>query len=50
MASWSLPAVAHAIFTTANLLPRALQHHQDYLNKFREDYPQNRAAVIPYIL
>jgi len=50
MASWSLPALAHAIFTTANLVPRALQHHQDYLNKYREDYPKDRAAVIPYIL
>lgn len=50
MASWSLPALAHAVFTTAVLIPRALQHHQDYLTKFKADYPKNRSAVIPYIL
>lgn len=45
----SLPAFAFAFFTTCNIGPRALQHHQWYLEKF-DDYPQERKALIPFIL
>jgi len=45
----SIPAVAFAIFTAANIGPRALHHHQFYREKF-EDYPKNRKALIPFIL
>jgi 3-oxo-5-alpha-steroid 4-dehydrogenase 1 len=49
IASWSLPALAFAVFTFCNLAPRAHHHHLWYLEKFREDYPKHRRAVIPYL-
>jgi hypothetical protein len=47
--AWSLPALSFAIWTIANLLPRALQHHKWYQQTF-SDYPAERKAVIPFIL
>ena len=49
LASCSPAALAFLVFTIANLFPRALAHHKWYLNKF-EDYPQDRKAIIPFIL
>ncbi len=49
MMTWAIPPLSFAVWTTANLVPRALSHHRWYREKFR-DYPQNRKAVIPYIL
>lgn len=45
---WSLPSLLFAIWTIANLFPRAVAQHQWYKNKF--DYPKNRKAIIPYII
>ncbi len=45
---WNLPALSFAVWTFANLVPRTLNHHEWYSEKF-EDYPQNRKAVIPYL-
>lgn len=45
---WNLPALAFVIWTAANLLPRAVDHHKWYLEKF-PDYPRKRKAVIPFI-
>lgn len=47
--SWCLPAFSFMLWTSANLIPRALDHHKWYKNKF-EDYPKDRKAVIPYLL
>ncbi len=47
--TWSLPGLAFALFTTANLLPRALSHHRWYQSHF-ESYPRNRRALVPYVL
>lgn len=47
--TWSLPGAAFAIWTIANLLPRALDHHQFYLEKF-SNYPPQRKAVVPFVL
>jgi 3-oxo-5-alpha-steroid 4-dehydrogenase 1 len=47
--TWSLPGLFFALFTAANLIPRALSHHRDYRRRFH-DYPQERRAVIPYVL
>ncbi len=47
--AWNWAAVAFAVWTIANLLPRALHHHKWYKGKFA-DYPASRKAVIPYIL
>ena len=46
---WNLPAAGFAIWTAANLIPRALSHHRWYLSKF-EDYPKERKAVLPGVL
>ena len=47
--TWSLAGAAFAIYTIANLLPRALQHHRWYKSQFA-DYPADRKAIIPYLL
>ena len=47
--TWCLPGLSFALWTIVNLLPRALQHHRWYKNKFPE-YPAERKAVIPFIL
>ena len=47
--TWSLPALAFAIWTAANLIPRTLKHHEWYHQKF-SDYPKERKAVIPFVL
>jgi len=44
--SLNLPAFAFAVWTAANLIPRALAHHKWY-QKYFIDYPSNRKAVIP---
>ena len=49
LALQSLAGFSFALWTTANLLPRALRHHQWYLNRF-EDYPSDRRALIPGLL
>ncbi|MCP4440920.1 MAG: DUF1295 domain-containing protein [Aureispira sp.] len=45
---FSLPALSFALWTFANLVPRALAHHQWYLKKF-ENYPSQRKAVFPFL-
>ena len=50
--SWLTDArfiVGIALFTIANLLPRALSNHSWYLESF-PDYPKERKALIPFIL
>jgi steroid 5-alpha reductase family enzyme len=49
IATWSLAGMAFAIFTIANLLPRALSNHRWYRQHFK-DYPVERRAIIPYLL
>ena len=46
LAAWSLPALAFAIWTAANLIPRARAHHRWYREKF-PDYPASRKALFP---
>jgi len=50
LAAWSFPAIAHLLFTLGNLIPRAMQHHKDYIHKFKDLYPRGRKAVIPRVL
>jgi len=45
----SLPAFAFLLWTMANLIPRALDHHKWYRKEFA-DYPVNRKAVFPFML
>ena len=46
--AWNLPALTFLIWTFANLVPRAMGHHQWYLSQFG-DYPKERKALIPKI-
>jgi 3-oxo-5-alpha-steroid 4-dehydrogenase 1 len=46
--TWSLPGFAFALWTAANLLPRAVAHHSWYMERF-DDYPRDRKAVIPFL-
>ena len=48
--AWNLPAFSFAVWTAANLIPRALDHHKWYKSYFREEYPRSRKAVIPFLL
>jgi protein-S-isoprenylcysteine O-methyltransferase Ste14 len=47
--TWSLAGLAFAVFTAANLLPRALATHRWYRERF-PDYPASRRAVIPFLV
>lgn len=49
LATWSLPGLAFAVWTIANLLPRAVAHHRWYRTRFA-DYPAERRAIIPWLL
>lgn len=49
IATWSLPGLAFALYTAANLAPRAIQHHAWYRSKF-PDYPKQRKALIPFVV
>lgn len=46
---WNLPALTFFIWTTANLIPRAISHHRWYKEKFN-NYPPERKAIIPFII
>lgn len=46
--TWSLAGAVFALWTAANLIPRAYSHHRWYVEKFT-DYPKERKAVIPFV-
>ncbi len=48
IATWSLAGLAFAVYTAANLAPRALSHHAWYRRQF-PDYPRERRAIIPFV-
>jgi hypothetical protein len=47
--TFSLPALSFFIWTGVNLIPRAIDHHKWYRNRF-DNYPKKRKAVFPGIL
>jgi hypothetical protein len=49
LAAWSWPALSFAVWTAANLVPRALTHHRWYREHF-PDYPPERKAIVPGLL
>jgi 3-oxo-5-alpha-steroid 4-dehydrogenase 1 len=49
LATWSFPGLAFALFTVANLVPRAFAHRRWYSETFK-DYPPGRKSVIPFVL
>jgi len=46
IATWSLPGLAFAVWTIANLVPRARSYHQWYHQNF-PSYPTERRVLIP---
>jgi 3-oxo-5-alpha-steroid 4-dehydrogenase 1 len=46
VATWSPPGLAFAVWTTANLMPRARAHHIWYREHFA-DYPPERKVLVP---
>ncbi len=46
IATWSIPGLAFAFWTAANLVPRAYTYHRWYRRHF-DNYPSERAALIP---
>lgn len=46
IATWSLPGLLFAVWTVANLAPRARSHHNWYQETF-PDYPSQRKALLP---
>ena len=47
--TWSLPGLVFAVWTMANLVPRALAHRRWYRGHF-PDYPPRRRALLPFII
>jgi 3-oxo-5-alpha-steroid 4-dehydrogenase 1 len=48
LANWSLPGLGFAVFTIANLVPRAWANRRWYIETFT-DYPRERKSVIPFV-
>ncbi len=46
IATWSIPGLAFAFWTAANLVPRAYAYHRWYRQNF-DNYPPERTALIP---
>ncbi len=47
IATWSVAGASFALWTAANLIPRARAHHRWYREQFA-DYPAERRAVLPF--
>ena len=48
LAAWSIPGLGFAVFTVANLVPRAYSNRAWYVARF-PDYPKERKRVIPLL-
>ncbi len=46
--AWNLPAITFMVWTFANLVPRAKNHHDWYKKEF-QDYPEERKVIFPFI-
>jgi 3-oxo-5-alpha-steroid 4-dehydrogenase 1 len=49
LCTFALPGLVFAVWTAANLVPRAWTHHRWYQQRLA-DYPRQRRALIPFIL
>jgi protein-S-isoprenylcysteine O-methyltransferase Ste14 len=47
--TWSVAGLSFAVFTAANLVPRAVSNHRWYKQQF-PDYPKRRKAIVPFLL
>jgi len=48
LATWSLAGLAFALYTAANVGPRAFANHRWYRERF-PDYPKQRKALLPFL-
>ncbi len=48
--SWSLVGAVFAIWVALPLLAQAINAHRWYRDKFGDEYPVDRKAIIPYLL
>jgi steroid 5-alpha-reductase len=48
--TWNIASFSFFWMTSCNLIPRAYSHHLWYKTNFKDSYPQNRRAVIPFVL
>lgn len=46
--TWSIPGLAFAVWTCANLVPRAISNHRWYHQQF-DSYPVERKVLLPFI-
>jgi len=46
--TWSWAGLSFAVWTAANLVPRAITHHR-YYRKHLEGYPGARKAIVPFV-
>lgn len=46
--AWNLPALTFMVWTFANLVPRAKNHHDWYKKQFA-DYPKERKVIFPFL-
>ena len=46
--TWSVAGLSFAVWTAANLIPRAYAHHRWYHHTFAH-YPRRRKAIIPFL-
>jgi 3-oxo-5-alpha-steroid 4-dehydrogenase 1 len=46
--AWNLPALTFMVWTYANLVPRAKNHHDWYHRNFQE-FPKERKVVFPFL-
>jgi len=49
LATWSPGGLLFAVWTAANLVPRAIHHHRWYRQRFPA-YPRSRRAIVPFLL
>eukprot|EP00658_Telonema_sp_P-2_P065682 TRINITY_DN54873_c0_g1_i1.p1 TRINITY_DN54873_c0_g1~~TRINITY_DN54873_c0_g1_i1.p1 ORF type:complete len:108 (+),score=12.37 TRINITY_DN54873_c0_g1_i1:123-446(+) len=46
-----IAALSFPVYTLCNLAPRAMQHHQWYVEHFGEEYRRlNRKALVPFLV
>ena len=48
LATWSPAGLGFAVYTVANLAPRAVANHRWYRDRF-EEYPRKRRALVPFL-